>query len=143
MGVEKIVNLESGGNCQGVVLRELEVCGVCVVWCVCGVCVCVRCVCGVRVVFVCVWCVCVVCGVVCGVVCVCMCVWCVCMMCGGVCVCVCVLQTQLTIFVRFVSPETGHTPMYTASHSSRRSAVITSNINYFLVSLRALFYKSR
>jgi len=43
MEVEKIVNLESGGSCRGVILREMEVWCVCGVWCVVcvGVCVCV------------------------------------------------------------------------------------------------------
>jgi len=57
------------------VCGRVGVCGVRVVWCVCGVwCVCV-CV---------VWWVCVVCVV-------CVCVWCVCVGCGGCvwCVCVC------------------------------------------------------
>jgi len=103
----KIVLFETG-NAK---LRHVRVCGVCVcVWClclcVCGVCVrvcvCVVCVCGVCV-RVCVWrvlCVCV--HVWC--VCVCVCVLCVCVVFVCVCVCVCHLEMgrptpQLCCFV--------------------------------------------
>jgi len=78
------------------------VCGVCVVWCVCGVCVVCVCECVVCGVSVCVWCVCLcvcvyvcVCGVCVCVMCVCMWCVCVCIVCGVCsvcvwCVCVCV-----------------------------------------------------